>query len=713
MYPIRVLKPVALLIPMLLAGCGDEDRSEFTPNARPGWLSAEISRITYDGVGNDLLTGGLGRTGLAAAAPPAFVDANNPTAAELRTRAIHTNYRALIDPTTAGGFGVLYGPNVSAAGVAGTGEGRIAGEEWIAYADDGSGRENVTLMVQIPASFNPTAACIVTATSSGSRGIYGAIGTAGEWGLKNNCAVAYTDKGSGNGGHDLSANTVALQNGVRSDAMSAGRRSQFTAALTDAERAAFNAATPNRWAYKHAHSQLNPEKDWGRDTLRAVEFAFYALNERFGRMLDGVRDTTLTPANTIVIASSVSNGGGAALAAAEQDTAGLIDAVAVAEPQVQVNLPSGVSVRRGATTVAGAGKGLYDYTTIANLYQPCAATDPALATSPGALFVNGTIAGNRCVALVNAGLLQLQGPISPTRQALNKLREAGWEPESDLLHPSHYAFATNPIVITYLNSYGRFSVKDNACGYSFAAAANNSPVALPAASAAQLFAVGNGVPPTGGIAIINNNSVGGPAVDGASRSPSSQVLDYNFDGAQCSRAMFNPASVGLTSAQQATYAAASAAVNAGIAQVKRTANLRGKPAIIVHGRADALVPVNHASRPYTALNKSVEGASSRLSYIEVTNAQHFDAFIGSAALPGYDTRYIPLHVYFNRALDAVYANLRSGAALPPSQVVRTVPRGGTPGAAPAITAANAPNWSAAPGAADSITFASGVLTVPE
>ena len=78
----------------------------------------------------------------------------------------------------------------------------------------------------------------------------------------------------------------------------------------------------------------------------------------------------------------------------------------------------------------------------------------------------------------------------------------------------------------------------------------------------------------------------------------------------------------------------------------------------------------------------------KLSYIEVTNAQHFDAFIGNAALPGFDTRFIPLHVYFNRAMDAMYDNLKNGKALPPSQVVRTTPRGGTAGAAPAITAAN-------------------------
>ena len=56
----------------------------------------------------------------------------------------------------------------------------------------------------------------MTATSSGSRGVYGAIGSAGEWGLKRGCAVAYTDKGTGTGFHDLATDTVNLQNGVRS-----------------------------------------------------------------------------------------------------------------------------------------------------------------------------------------------------------------------------------------------------------------------------------------------------------------------------------------------------------------------------------------------------------------------------------------------------------------------------------------------------------------
>jgi hydroxybutyrate-dimer hydrolase len=61
----------------------------------------------------------------------------------------------------------------------------------------------------------------------------------------------------------------------------------------------------------------------------------------------------------------------------------------------------------------------------------------------------------------------------------------------------------------------------------------------------------------------------------------------------------------------------------------------------------------------------------------------------------------------------MWNNLKNGTAIPPSQVVRTTPRGGTPGAAPAITAANVPAIAATPAAANAITFSSNTLSVPE
>ncbi|NMM08753.1 MAG: D-(-)-3-hydroxybutyrate oligomer hydrolase [Polaromonas sp.] len=696
---------LALFLVAGVSGCGDSGSGNpgLADNIKPSFIKTSINKTVYDGTSNDLLSGGLGKSGLQAAAP-AFADPANPTAAELRTRAIYNNYRALLDMNPNGGYGVLYGPNVNAAGVAGTGEGRIAGEEHVTYADDGTGKLNVTLMVQIPATFNTAAPCIVTAVSSGSRGIYGAIGTSGEWGLKNGCAVAFADKGTGNGAHDLQNNQVNLIDGRVVSAATAGTASQFTSGLSATQLAAFNTATPNRFAFKQAHSQQNPEKDWGLNTLQAVQFAFYVLNEKFGPSKgDGSKQQSLLPGNTIVIASSVSNGAGAALAAAEQDTGGLISGIAIAEPQVQVTPNAALTIRRGSTVVASSGKGLLDMVTIANLYQPCAALAASVAASPGLGFVNATRAQNRCAGLAAKGLLTSTTPAAQADESLAKLRASGWEPESDLFHASHYALAVPAVAVTYSNSYAKASVADNLCGLSFGAttAVTGVPAALATTSAVQLFASGNGIPPTGSVNIINNNSVGGPLLDGQSTSPSTGAQDLNIDAALCLRNL-------LTGTD-----AKSTMVQTSISQVRRTSNLRGKPAIIVHGRSDTLEPVNHTSRPYYGNNQLAEGSASKLHYYEVTNAQHFDGFIDNIALPGYDTRLVPLHIYLVRALDLMLANLRSGTPLPPSQVVRTVPRGGTSGSAPPITAANVPNIAATPGSSDAITFAGGVLTIPD
>jgi hypothetical protein len=134
---------------------------------------------------------------------------------------------------------------------------------------------------------------------------------------------------------------------------------------------AYDAAFPNRVAFKHAHSQQNPEQDWGTNTLQSIVFAFYALNEQFGSGTP--KRIALDRRNTLVIASGISNGGTGALAAAEQDKFGLIDGVAVTEPNAQPRSVDGLTIRQGATVMPTIGKPLYDYFTYANLYQPCAA----------------------------------------------------------------------------------------------------------------------------------------------------------------------------------------------------------------------------------------------------------------------------------------------------------------------------------------------------
>src|SRR3954469_4801842 len=102
-----------------VAACSSHS-DEPTLNSKPDYIKGAIVSTTYDGNTNDLLTAGLGKSGLQGAAP-AVADPANPTVEELRKLAIYNNYRALVDMTTNGGFGVLYGPNVDINGVAGTG----------------------------------------------------------------------------------------------------------------------------------------------------------------------------------------------------------------------------------------------------------------------------------------------------------------------------------------------------------------------------------------------------------------------------------------------------------------------------------------------------------------------------------------------------------------------------------------------------------------
>ena len=670
---------------LALTACGSDHAPE-ERNILPTYLGS-ITQADYDGKSNDLLTAGLGKTGLAAAAP-AYANAEQPTPVELRRNAIHTNYRAVLDISANSGYGSLYGPNIDSNGNVSTGEGLIAGSEYIAYADDGTGKKNVTLMVQVPASFDPERACIVTGTSSGSRGIYGAIGSSGEWGLKKGCAVAYADKGSGTGLYAFDDDSVNLQNGQRAARAAAGKNAIFAPDMSDAERLAFAAASPNRLAFKHAHSQQNPEKDWGRATLQAVEMAYYILNERYGVLArdGGAHLVRLTPKNTITIASSISNGAGAALLAAEQDSKGLISGVAASEPQIQPASSSAYSVRQGGVAVAASGRALYDYATYAALYQPCIAAAVGNA--------------GRCTALAARGLLTGADLAAQQADAKKRLQAYGWLPDSDALQALHAG--TNILVaVTYAYAYGKFSVTDKVCGFAFAQTDGaGNPIPFTSAQKASSFATQNGIIGN----VLYENSVGGAKVYTAGVSPSNNLADQSLDGFLCLRSLATGQDVVSGSALQGTLAAQSARVRAGMAEVLATGKLNGKPAIIVQGRSDTLIPVNHASRAYLGLNAAVEGANSKLRYIEVTNANHFDSF--SNALP---TLIVPLHVYLNRALDAMYAHLKTAQALPPSQVVRTVVRAD---ATTPVTNANVPPIAAAPSPGNMISVTGTVVDIP-
>jgi hydroxybutyrate-dimer hydrolase len=676
-----------------------------------------ITRV-YDGVTDDLLTAGLGKTGIGAAQPPAARDASNPTPKEVRQRAIHANYRALIDTNPNGGYGRMYGPNIDLNGGDTLGEGKIAGIEYIALVQDRERKVSATVMVQIPTSFSQERPCIVTATSSGSRGVYGAIGTSGDWGLKRGCVVAYTDKATGSGIHDLGNDRVYLVDGTKSTAATAGSRSTFTAELGGTEGRAYLERSPNRFAFKHANSQQNVERLWGEFTLAAVEFAFDRMNK-----LQDKRKAEYTRANTIVIASSLSNGAYGGLMAAEQDTAGLIDGVVATEPNASLKYNSLISIKQGdALPTKAHSANLLDYTTIINLFAPCASLDASLSTAP-LNVVPAVLRTARCESLAAKGLLSSTTLAAQAKESLEVLKTHGLQNEGLFVQPAQYTLnVPQSISVAYAMAYGRFGVGESLCGYSFGATEGpaagtryGTPIAL--AGAEWLFASSNGIAPTAGIGLISDLSVGGPKDDRAAISDSTKKLDLNIDGAICLREVYTGAQVGLGGAKGEPFPVGSVRygqagrIAKGIEETLMTGNLKGKPTIIVSPRSDGLLPINHTGRAYYAnAVTSFPKTAANVRLYEVTNTQHLDVLNGIA---GFDSKFVPTYVYFTQAMNLMWDHLVDKKPLPASQVVRTIPRALVDGKAGALTSANVPVIASKPETSTMIKMNANVLSIPE
>ncbi|HZA65615.1 MAG TPA: 3-hydroxybutyrate oligomer hydrolase family protein [Geminicoccaceae bacterium] len=670
-----------------------------------------VLHTTYDPASeSDLLTSGLGVSGIQSATPPQPADPVAPTAEELRTIAIYNNTRALVDTTTAGGYGRLYGPGVPLEPGHAVDE-LIFGDEFLVFSDRGT-TENVTMMVQVPLAFDPEQPCIVTGPSSGSRGVYGAIGTSGEWGLKRGCAVAYTDKGTGTGAHDLTQDTVNLIRGEREQADAAGDASSFTAPVDPAEQASFNEEAPFRFAFKHAHSRDNPERLWGGHVLESIRFAFFVLNEviRPERFPDA---KIFWRGNTIVIGSSVSNGGGATILAAERDWRGLIDGIAVSEPNVNPVFDERFVIRQGdREPVTRHSQPLYRYTTLLNVFQGCANLANPDAPSFDAF---ASLYQARCQALEEKGLIAGDTVEEQAAAAQRLVNEAAILQEQNLVQPIQWILnVPQAIAVTYANAYARASVLDGICGYSFGFTVPSAdpppanvfqPAPLPDAAEAIIFGTSSGIPPTGGVDLINDRSVGGPLSNRFSISPSSGLADENLDGALCLRALAlgeDPVTHEPLDRREGELARR---IQAGIEQILAKGDLHGTPTIIVTGRADGVIPPNHGSRAYFGLNQLVDGDDSRLSYVEVENAQHLDALI-----PVFPTTYVPLHHYFLQALDLMFAHLSDHAALPASQVVRPQPR---QAADQDLLLGNLPPIEQAPDEGDRIEFIDDAVVIPE
>lgn len=438
-------------------------------------------RVTEHRDGDDLLTAGLGLDGLRAMAPPAFADAEQPTAAELRRRALWSNWRGIADLGPSGGYGSLYG-SVAA----------VPGREFHAYATVPGAQHPHRVMLQLPDAFDTGKRCVVVTASSGSRGIYGSIAVAGAWGLPKGCAVAYTDKGAGSDYFDFGSGT-----GVRADG---------TRARSDAGDLAFVPALPKAasgLAFKHAHSRDNPEADWGRHVKQAAQFALATLNEALPQAAPFTFD------NTRIIAVGISNGGGAVLRAAERD-ADWLDAVVAAEPNVYLDAP-------GART-------LYDYTTEAALLMPCALAHlgdlPQSPLSPVATAMRAP----RCASLRAAGVIEGEDAAAQARSAHARLRDAGWSDGAMRAAALSVDFDLfRAVAVTYASAYGRYSVNAHPCGFTFSAQNPDFSARLAtAAERAAWWSEASGIPPGPGAGIVD---------------PALAPPDFTLRGLQCLRAL--------------------------------------------------------------------------------------------------------------------------------------------------------------------------------
>ncbi|MEP6897094.1 MAG: 3-hydroxybutyrate oligomer hydrolase family protein [Rhodanobacter sp.] len=549
-------------------------------------------RITEHRGRDDLLSAGLGIAGLAGAPLP-FADPLDPTAEELRRRAIQTSWKGIADLGPLGGYGTVYGDVPD-----------MPGREYQAFARVPGARAPHRVLLQLPDGFDQHRRCLVVTASSGSRGIYGAIALAGAWGLPHGCAVAYTDKGTGAGYFDY-----ADDSGVALD----GRRAKRGAAPLEFEPAP---APPTAGiAVKQMNSGDNPEADWGRHVIQAAQFGLAMLDRAFPD------EAPFTPQNTKIIATGISNGGGAVLQAAGLDRDGFFAGVVALEPNVYV---------------PERGRAMYDYATEAAIWLPCALSSERFAKAPFARTPNGSLPPSwalRCASLRAQGKLNGNTVTEQADKAYQYLHARGWTDEAMSTAASTTAFDLwHVITAGYASSYLRRAATEMPCGFHYAAlGANGFPGTTDPAMRAAWWAEGSGIPPGNGIGLFEGANVS---------------ADPALMGGECLRALWT----GDDHEAQALHASIAATA----ARLPRS----DLPLWVLHGASDGLLPTAFTSEPYV---EWLRAEDRHPLYWKVPYAQHFDAFL---SLPGFGAHHVPLLPYGYAALDQLWRHLYQAEAWP-------------------------------------------------
>ena len=532
-------------------------------------LEPIASRTSEHRGSDDLLSAGLGAAGLRNTVPPAFLAPDTPSPAELRRRAIWTNWRGIADLSVGGGYDEFYGSLKA-----------VPGREFHALARLPNANQPHRVLVQLPDAFDLAKRCVLVTASSGSRGIYGAIALAGGWGLPRGCAVAYTDKGAGTGYVDTGNPQRVTTSGTV--AMS-GEPTEFSAEL-------FSGKGVAPIAIKHAHSGDNPEADWGHHVRQAADFALMTLSAAYPN------ESAFTYANTKIIAVGVSNGGGAVLRAAELDEPWL-DGVVAVSPNIW------------AADASGA-RPLYDYATEAAIWLPCALNaaafdDVPMARPGGAKSAAGAA---RCGALHKLGWLKATTLDAQYEEAYAHLKGVGWADAALSAGALSTSFDLwRAVAVTYAAAYARSDASNMPCGYAFHALGSDGKARAPTLSEVAAWSSdASGIPPGAGVSIS----------DSLAQSPAAHASDPALAGLLCLRELAHGKNE-IAKAVQASIAATAA-------KLPRV----GLATIVIHGIDDGLIPAAFSSAPYVAQAKD-QGRNVR--YWQVQNAQHFDAFIGLPA----------------------------------------------------------------------------------
>lgn len=584
------------------------------------WEMEPLARIVED----DLLTGGLGLQGLR--------NPSLPEGATARLAALHKNFRDLVELSPGGGF---------EASVKGGAAGLIVpGTEYGALLGLPGCRQAISVRVLVPQHFDWDRPLMVVAPSSGSRGVTGAIGDVGSWALPEGCALVLTDKGTG-GAQILDENTCFDPDLVATTELGAPTsfRLEPTIALSR-----FREANPGAIALQHAHSQDNIEAHWPSAVLAAASYGLDVLKKQ-----EGLRQPKLTLDRIKVIAAGVSNGGGAVLRAAENDELRILDAVVAVEPNITPRNNYGGRVRLGNGADTSPGRTLVDYATAMNVLLPAALCAPALANDP---FAEVTAAGEARQAdwagsLAKLGLLDGRNTAERATSALDKIRALGFAPQSEpLLHMMSVMHIWPAVAHTFVNALGKFPVEADPIGAHITFADTDvlgqtlERTSLATPEQRRLYgALSGGLSPGGGAFTVYKDGDIHPTLDDA-LALRRIATGRGGDGHK---------------------------VSAGMTEIRASARSRGHPTIVLHGRCDSLINVEHTSRAYFAAAMNSDTDTRNWRYYEHDTGQHFESLL---MVPGLSQRFNPLLPSFFQSLQFMRQHLFQAAPLPPSQVLR-------------------------------------------